>query len=184
MLFPAFPAHAVNRDMVQLQTQVQQLQDAVARLQQSNDERMGVLKDLVQQTADAVNKMTLNMDALQKRVSAQSDASTQKVDQVSVQVQTLADSVDELKARLGRMEKLLQDVQSQQQNMNARMDGAAATSMRLVARPAMEANPTGPVRAVIGMVLVNVSAEASKAAPVQTAAVQAAPVRTAAAGRR
>jgi hypothetical protein len=57
---------------------------------------------------------------------------------------------------------------------------AAATSMRLVARPASEANSTGPVRAVIGMVLVNVSAEAPKAAaPVQTAAVQAAPVQTA-----
>jgi len=49
------PALAVNKDMVQLQTQVQELQDAVARLQQSNDERMGVLKDLVQQSADTVN---------------------------------------------------------------------------------------------------------------------------------
>ncbi|MBS1815819.1 MAG: tetratricopeptide repeat protein [Acidobacteria bacterium] len=124
MTFPVFPMHAANRDMVQLQTQVQQLQDAVARLQQSNDERMGVLKDLVQQTADSVNRMTLNMDALQKKVTAQSEASGTKVDQVSVQVQTLADAVDELKARLGRMEKLLQDVQSQQQNM--RLDGGGA----------------------------------------------------------
>lgn len=128
MLFPAFPAHAVNRDMVQLQTQVQQLQDAVARLQQSNDERMGVLRDLVQQTADSVNKMTLTVDALQKRTAAQSEATATKTDQVSVQVQTLADSVDELKARLGRMEKLLQDVQSQQQNMNARIDSAAGST--------------------------------------------------------
>lgn len=133
MLAPAFPAHAVNRDMVQLQTQVQQLQDAVARLQQSNDERMGVLRDLVQQTADSVNKMTLNMDALQKRVSAQSEASAQKTEQVSVQVQTLADSIDELKARLGRMEKLLQDVQSQQQNMNARIDSAAGSTTAMPA---------------------------------------------------
>ena len=55
----ASPAFAVNKDMVQLQTQVQQLQDAVAHLQQSNDERMGVLNDLVQQSADSVNKMSL-----------------------------------------------------------------------------------------------------------------------------
>ena len=34
-------AHAVSKDMVQLQTQVQQLQDAVARLQQTSDERAG-----------------------------------------------------------------------------------------------------------------------------------------------
>lgn len=133
LAFPALPSYAVNRDMVQLQTQVQQLQDAVARLQQSNDERMGVLKDLVQQTADSVNRMTANMDELQKRVAAQSDASGQKVDQVSTQVQTLADSVDELKARLGRMEKLLQDVQNQQQSMNAKLDGGATATSALPA---------------------------------------------------
>src|SRR3569833_260297 len=56
------PAFAVNRDMVQLQTQVQQLQDAVQLLQQSNDERMGVLRDLVQQSADSENKMSQAFD--------------------------------------------------------------------------------------------------------------------------
>jgi len=60
------PACAVNKEMVQLQDQVKELQDAVARLQQSNDERMGALKDLVQQTADSVNKMTITVDVLQK----------------------------------------------------------------------------------------------------------------------
>ncbi len=56
--------------MIQLQTQMQQLQDAVARLQQSNDERMGVLKDLVQQSADSVNRMGVTMDTLQRSCSA------------------------------------------------------------------------------------------------------------------
>ncbi len=41
LLICSSPAFAVSKDMVQLQTQIQQLQDAVARLQQSNDERMG-----------------------------------------------------------------------------------------------------------------------------------------------
>ena len=62
------PAFAVNKDMVQLQTQIQQLQDAVARLQQSNDERMGVMKDLVQQSADSVNKMSQTIETLQKHI--------------------------------------------------------------------------------------------------------------------
>ncbi len=35
-------AFAVSKEMVQLQTQVQQLQDMVQHLQTSNDERMGV----------------------------------------------------------------------------------------------------------------------------------------------
>jgi len=105
--------------MVQLQTQIQELQDTVARLQQSNDERMGVLKDLVQQSADSVNKMSLNIDALEKQLHTQQEATGGKLDQVSSQVQALNDSVDEIKARLNRLEKSLADVQSQQQSINA-----------------------------------------------------------------
>src|SRR5260370_16506512 len=96
VLFTSFtvPAFAVNKDMVQLQTQVQQLQDAVARLQQSNDERMGVMKDLVQQSADAVNKMSINLDALHKQMQTQQEAQNSKIDQISGQIQSLNDSLD------------------------------------------------------------------------------------------
>jgi len=119
-------AHAANKDIIQLQVQVQQLQDAVARLQQSNDERMGVLKDLVQQSADSVNKMSANMDAIQTQIKGQQDAQNGKIDQISGQMQSLNDSLDELKARLGRLEKLMQDVQSQQQSMAAAQGAAPA----------------------------------------------------------
>src|SRR5580704_13901466 len=113
------PAHAVSKDMVQLQTQVQQLQDAIARLQQTSDERAGVLKDLVQQTADSVNKMAVVVNGMQLRMQSLQDASSQKNDQLSGQVQSLNDSLDELKARLTRMEKALGDVQASQQSTNA-----------------------------------------------------------------
>lgn len=123
--FAAPNAFAVSKEMIQLQTQVQQLQDAVARLQQSNDERMGVLKDLVQQTADSVNKMGLTVGQLQQQVAAQAQGEGGKVDQVSGQVQSLNDSLDELKARLQRIEKSLGDVQSSQQSLSARFDSGA-----------------------------------------------------------
>jgi TolA-binding protein len=124
--FTAAPAFAVNKDMVQLQTQIQDLQDAVAKLQRSNDERMGVMKDLVQQSADSINKMAANLDALQRQLHAQQEAQGTKIDQVSGQIQSLNDSLDELKARLGRLEKLTQDVQNQQQSMSASMPPASA----------------------------------------------------------
>src|ERR1017187_4199815 len=92
----ATPAFAVNKDMVQLQTQVQDLQEAVAHLQQSSDERAGVLKDLVQQTADSVNKMSVAVETLQQQMRTQQEASTGKLDQVSGQVQSLNDSLDEV----------------------------------------------------------------------------------------
>ena len=115
----ALPAHAVNKDMIQLQTQVQQLQDAVARLQQSNDERMGVLKDLVQQTADSINKMSVSVDGLKLGMQNLQSADATSNQQLSGQVQSLNDSLDELKARLDRMEKSLGNIQSQQQTANA-----------------------------------------------------------------
>src|ERR1700737_1667278 len=155
-LFYCSPAFAANKDMVQLQTQVQQLQDAVARLQQSNDERMGVMKDLVQQSADAVNKMSANLDTLHKQMTAQQEAQNTKIDQISGQIQSLNDSLDELKTRLARLEKLTQDVQNQQQSMSAALQsppqaGAPAPPAAPSPAPAPEqpaASATVPDRTV------------------------------------
>jgi tol-pal system protein YbgF len=142
------PAFAVNKDMVQLQTQIQQLQDAVARLQQSNDERMGVMKDLIQQSADSVNRMSVTLDALHKQMQTQQEAQSGKIDQVSGQIQSLNDSVDEIKARIGSLQKLIQDVQGQQQSMNANMQSQPSTGQTggsaspAPANPLPEAPPT------------------------------------------
>ena len=141
------PAFAVNKDMIQLQTQIQQLQDAVARLQQSNDERMGVMKDLVQQTTDSVNKMALTLDTLQKQMHAQSESSGKALDTVSGQMQSLNDSVDELKARLAKIDRSIGDVQSTQQSMSARMDSSspapAAVPLDSPAPPVSTPAPNG-----------------------------------------
>jgi TolA-binding protein len=144
-LLTATPAFAVNKDMVQLQTQIQDLQDAVAKLQQSNDERMGVLKDLVQQNADSVNKMSLTIDALTKLMRTETEATGGKLDQVSGQVTSLNDSIDEIKARINRMEKALQDVQTQQQSINGVIQNLAPNP------GAAGALPTAPVTPGPGM---------------------------------
>jgi tol-pal system protein YbgF len=125
VVFATAPAFAVSKEIIQLQTQVQQLQDAVARLQQSNDERMGVMKDLVQQNADSVNKMSVTINSLARSLQTQNDAQGGKLDQLSGQIQSLNDSLDEVKTRLARLEKLTQDIQSQQQTLAA---GAASTT--------------------------------------------------------
>ena len=122
-LATARPAHAVSREMVQLQTQVQQLIDSLARLQQSNDQQAGVLKDLVQQTVDSVNKMSVVVNGMQLKLQNQADAQGTRNDQLSGQVQALNDSLDELKARMGRMEKTLNDLQSQAQTTAATLGG-------------------------------------------------------------
>lgn len=146
------PALAVNKDMIQLQTQVQQLIDSLARMQQSNDQQMGVLKDLVQQDVDAVNKMSTAVTTLQLKLQNQSDAQGQRNDQISGQVQALNDSLDELKARMQRMEKSLSDLQSQAQSANAILsnmpgaNGGAATGAPAATTPsaAPASTPAGP----------------------------------------
>ena len=128
---------AASKEIIQLQTQVQQLLDAVARLQQSNDERMGVMRDQIQQTIDSVNKMTLVVDNVQRQVRTASETSGKGTEVVSGQMQSLNDSVDELKARLGRIEKSLGDLQSSQQSINARLDPGPTGAAPLNAVPAL-----------------------------------------------
>jgi len=62
--WPAIPAHAAQQDMVQLQTQVQQLQEQMTAMKTSFDERMGVMKNLVEQNTDAANKTTAAITGL------------------------------------------------------------------------------------------------------------------------
>ncbi len=151
-LLSARPAYAVSKEMVQLQTQVQELIDNLARLQQSNDQQAGVLKDLVQQTVDSVNKMSVVVNGMQLKLQNESDAQTASKDQLSGQVQALNDSLDELKARMQRMEKSLNDLQGQAQTTNATLGslpgaggGAApASGSRPAPVPSSPAPSNGP----------------------------------------
>ena len=120
------PAFAVSKEIIQLQTQVQTLSDQVARLQQSLDERMGVLRSLVEQSTDSVNKMSTAVNELQQKSQTQSADNSSRLDQVSGQVQSLHDSVDELKARLAKISKQLDDIQQNGQNINAGQPGMTA----------------------------------------------------------
>src|SRR5713101_6349957 len=111
------PAEPANKDMVQLQTQVQQLQDQMARMQQSFDERMGVMRNLIEQSTDNVNKMSIAVDTLQKNLTQQNTDNSAKMDQVSGQVQALHDSLDELKARVAKLSKQIDDMNASHQNL-------------------------------------------------------------------
>jgi len=112
-------AWAANKDMVQLQTQVQQLQEQMTAMQRSFDERMGVMKNLVEQDTDAVNKVANALNGLQTALQKQQNEGGSKVDQLSGQIQSLNDSLDELKARLGKVSKQLEDMQAAQQSLGA-----------------------------------------------------------------
>src|SRR5215470_9400316 len=113
------PALAANKDIIQLQTQIQQLQDQMTQMKQSFDERMGVMRNLVEQNTDAANKVTTAINQLQNTLNKQQQDSGGQVDQISGQIQALNDTMDELKARLAKVSKQLEDMQSAQQSFAA-----------------------------------------------------------------
>jgi tol-pal system protein YbgF len=113
------PAWGVSREIIELQTQVQALQDQMTHMQQSFDERMGVMKNLMDQDTDSMNKVTAAITSLQGTLQKQQSDSGGRVDQLSTQIQALNDSLDELKARLAKVSKQLEDLQAAQQNLNS-----------------------------------------------------------------
>lgn len=113
------PAWGVNKEMVQLQTQVQQLQEQMTAMQRSFDERMGVMRNLVETDTDAVNKVANALNALQTTLQKQQAEGGSKVDQLSGQIQALNDTMDEIKVRLAKVTKQLEDMQAQQQSIQA-----------------------------------------------------------------
>lgn len=126
--------------LIQIQTQLQLMQDNMERMRTTFDERMGVMKDLLTQQIDNVNKMGTTVQNLQKTLGQQTTDAGSKVDQISGQVQALHDAVDELKARLAKVSKQLDDMQAAQQNMpNQPLVGQPGTGS-----PGANAAPTAP----------------------------------------
>jgi tol-pal system protein YbgF len=119
LLLALTPAWGASKEMIQLQTQVQQLQEQMTAMQRSFDERMGVMKNLVEHDTDAVNKVAVALTALQTTLQKEQGDSSTHVDQLSGQIQALNDTLDELKARLAKVSKQLEDMQSSQQSVAA-----------------------------------------------------------------
>jgi hypothetical protein len=53
VLSASLPAHAASKEIIELQTQVQQLLDMVQRLQSTVDSRFGLVQHLVEQSTDS-----------------------------------------------------------------------------------------------------------------------------------
>ncbi len=131
----AAPAWGVSKEMIQLQTQVQQLQEQMTAMQRSFDERMGVMKNLVEQDTDAANKIVAAMAALQVTLQKQQADAGTRTDQVSGQIQALNDTMDELKVRLAKVTKQLEDMQAAQQSLAAQQATQQAQQQAVAQAP-------------------------------------------------
>src|ERR1700722_16054337 len=129
------PAWGVSKEIIQLQTQVQALQDQMTHMQQSFDERMGVMKNLMDRDTDSMNKVAAAITSLQTSLEKLQADNGGKVDQLSGQIQALNDSLDELKARLAKVSKQLEDMQAAQQSVAAGQAAQQAQQQALAQAP-------------------------------------------------
>ncbi len=112
-LCPVF-APAANRDMIELQRDVAQLQDQVRTLQRSFDERFAALQVLVQQTLDASNKSNASLlesgRGITERVVGPVVGLNSKMDQLSNDVSAMRESVNDVTARMSKLQQQLTDL--------------------------------------------------------------------------
>jgi tol-pal system protein YbgF len=137
-LFTAWiaPAYGASKEIIELQTQVEQLQHQMTQMKQSFDERMGVMKNLLEQNTDVTNKVTTAINGLQASINKQQQDRSGQGDQLSGQIQALNDTMDELKVRLTKLSKQLEDMQAAQQSMAAQQSQAQQQAQAIAQAPA------------------------------------------------
>jgi tol-pal system protein YbgF len=129
------PAYGASKEIIQLQTQIDQLQQQMTQMKQSFDERMGIMKNLLEQNTDAANKVTAAINELQASINKQQQDRAAQVDQISGQIQALNDTMDELKVRLAKLSKQFEDMQSAQQSLAAQQAAAEAQQKAMASAP-------------------------------------------------
>jgi tol-pal system protein YbgF len=130
------PAYGANKDIIELQAQVSQLQQQMTQMKQSFDERMGVMRNLLEKNTDAANKVSAAIGELQASINKQQQDRSGQGDQLSGQIQALNDTMDELKVRLTKLSKQLEDMQAAQQSMAAQQSQAQQQAQAIAQAPA------------------------------------------------
>ena len=146
------PAEAVARELIELQRDVTSLLQGQKDLSTQVTQDHTVMKTLVEQSSDNVNKLGATMSSLQKSVQDVQANSGARLDTMSTQVQGLSDNLEEIKSRLGKLNQQLVDLQNSVQSLDAKISGttpapaagAANPASSTGASPSSSAVPTGP----------------------------------------
>ncbi len=117
-LVPGF-AFGASREIVELQRDIAALQDQVRNLDRSQNESMVRLATLLQQALDSLNKMNTTVAVLDaqmrerdKTIAAPVTSVGAKVDQMTSGFQAMQASMDDVSARLGKLEQNMVDLQN------------------------------------------------------------------------
>ena len=120
LMVPCASAWGGDRETVQLESQLEALQDQMMRMQLVFDEHIGSMGRLNERNADAVNSLSTTLTRLQAALDREQVNSSNRRDRISAQIQELNDTLDELKARLAKLSKQLQDLDGMRQDSKMR----------------------------------------------------------------
>ena len=137
LLAPA-PVGAVAKEIIELQRDVAQLLQQQRDLQRAFDEKHAVERTLLEQSLDSVSKLNTALGSTQRIVQDVQANSGARLDSMSTQVQGLADNLEEVKARLGKVNQQLAEMQNTLQSLDSKIAGGTP------APAAGGAPPSGP----------------------------------------
>lgn len=120
------PAQAVAREIIELQRDVTTLLQGQKDLSTQMTQDHTVLKTIVQQSNDSVDRLNGTMSSLQKSVQDVQANSGARLDTMSTQLQGLSDNLEEIKSRIGKLNQQLVDVQSAVQSIDAKISSGGA----------------------------------------------------------
>jgi len=120
------PAVAVSREMIELQQQVAQILQSQQDLRSAVDSNNAALRTLVQQSLDSVNKLSAEMETVQKSVQEVQANTGARIDTMTQQSQGLSDNVQDIQSRVGKLAQQLTDTQNLLQSIDAKVSGGAA----------------------------------------------------------
>jgi tol-pal system protein YbgF len=138
------PAGAVNKDMIELQQTVSQIQTNQQDMRSAMDANNATIKTLVQQSIDSVNQMSTQMGSLQKSVQEVQANTGSRIDSMTQQTQGISDNLSDVQARVQKLSQQLSDMQGLMQSIDAKVSsGAPGTSMSPGGTPS-STTPGGP----------------------------------------
>jgi tol-pal system protein YbgF len=129
VLYAPGPVGAASKEIIQLQQDVTRLIEAQTSLQRSVDEKHAILKTLIEQSLDSNNKLNTAMGSLERSIQGVQATSGARMDTIATQVQAVVDNLEDVKARISKLNQQAVETQNVLQSLDAKLGsgGSAGT---------------------------------------------------------
>jgi tol-pal system protein YbgF len=113
----------VSKEIVQMMTQLDNIQQQVMNLQNTVATQTAVLKTLVQQASQNIDAMKATIAKMQEAQQRSLASSSNQIDSLSGQVQQLSSSLDEAKGQISKLSSQMAQTQRMMQTINSAPQG-------------------------------------------------------------